>query len=302
MHTKWDTPLSALIKKWGRKAISACGLEPREIVELISRWSIRAALSQNGYRELVGKLREIVPDISNQESSEKETFNDYWELKRRALQAFQCTMMLRALERFPSGNLIVADIGDSAGTHMLYLKELAKDKFEIDTISVNLDPRAIEKIRARGLTAILSRAEDLDLGEKHIDLFTSFQMVEHLHNPANFFRRIAKRSACNRMVITLPYLKNSRVGLHHTRNKTNKPFFAEDEHIFELSPADWTLLLLHAGWRVAYSEIYYQYPRRLPVVSQILSWYWRTTDYEGFWGAILERDTTFSDLYQDWED
>ncbi|MEK7846841.1 MAG: methyltransferase domain-containing protein, partial [Nitrospinota bacterium] len=194
------------------------------------------------------------------------------------------------------------DIGDSAGTHMLYLKELTKGKFEIDTISVNLDPRAIKKIEARGLKAVLCRAEELDLGEKKVDLFTSFEMVEHLHNPAIFFRRIAKKSPCNRMVITVPYLKDSRVGLHHIRNKNGKIIFAEDEHIFELSPEDWVLLLLHSGWRVVHSEIYYQYPRRMPIMSQVFSWYWRNTDYEGFWGAILEKDTTLSDYYQDWED
>jgi hypothetical protein len=26
------------------------------------------------------------------------------------------------------------------------------------------------------------------------------------------------------------------------------------------------------------------------------------TVFEGFWGAILEKDTTLSDLYQDWEE
>ncbi len=243
-----------------------------------------------------------MPDISNQESSEKDKFNDYLELKRRSLQAFQCKMMLKALEGLPHGNLTVADIGDSAGTHMLYLKELSKGKYDIDTISVNLDPRAVEKIRARGLRAILCRAEELDMGEKKVDLFTSFQMVEHLHNPAIFFRRLAKKSPCKTMVITVPYLKNSRVGLHHIRSRSWKPVFAEDVHVFELSPEDWTLLLLHSGWKVVYDEIYYQYPRKIPAISTALSWYWKKLDFEGFWGAILEKDTTLSDCYKDWED
>jgi len=242
-----------------------------------------------------------VPDISNQEESGKDIFNNYWELKRRALQSFQCSMMLKALEHLPPMGLTVVDVGDSAGTHMLYLRELIRGKFDVDTISVNLDPRAIEKIRARGLKAILCRAEDLDLREKKVDLFTSFQMVEHLHNPAIFFHRLAKKSLCNKMVITVPYLKESRVGLHHIRNKTGKIIFAEDEHIFELSPEDWTLLLLHSGWSVVQSEIYYQYPRKLPIISQMLSWFWRHADFEGFWGAILEKDTTLSNLYQDWD-
>ena len=283
------------------KILTILGLNPRTFSEKLSKQSLRLASLENGYGSLVKKLREIVPDISNQEESGKDIFNNYWELKRRALQSFQCSMMLKALEHLPPMGLTVVDVGDSAGTHMLYLRELIRGKFDVDTISVNLDPRAIEKIRARGLKAILCRAEDIDLREKKVDLFTSFQMVEHLHNPAIFFHRLAKKSLCNKMVITVPYLKESRVGLHHIRNKTGKIIFAEDEHIFELSPEDWTLLLLHSGWRVTYSEIYYQYPRKLPIISQMLSWFWRHADFEGFWGAILEKDTTLSNLYQDWD-
>lgn len=283
-----------------KKIFKFAGIKPADFTQRISKWSIHQAIKENRFIELIEKLRKIAPDISNQETTVNEN-NDYWELKRRTQQAFQCTMMLKALETFTSKNLTVVDIGDSAGTHMLYLKELTKDRFDIDTIGVNLDPTAIEKIKARGQKAMLCRAEDLDLGDKKVDIFTSFQMVEHLHNPSIFFKRLAKKSACNKMVITVPYLKSSRVGLHSIRNHWNKPVIAEEEHIFELSPEDLTLLILHSGWRVVYSEVYYQYPRRVPIISQMLSRYWRKTDFEGFWGAILEKDTTISDYYQDWE-
>lgn len=160
----------------------------------------------------------------------------------------------------------------------------------------------MEKIKARGLEARLCRAEDLDLPGIDIDLFTSFEMVEHLHNPAIFFHRLAKKSTCQKLLITVPYRKNSRVGLHHVRNRSQGIVFAEDAHIFELSPEDWTLLMLHAGWKVAHSEIYYQYPRKWPIISQLMAYYWRTLDYEGFWGVILEKDLTWADCYQDWEE
>lgn len=186
--------MSALSKRWVKKALSACGLEPGRLAELISTYSISTALSQNGYRMLVQKLRETIPDISDQESSERSTFNKYWELKRRVLQAFQCSLMLKSLECIRSQKLHVVDIGDSAGTHMLYLKSLTTGRFDIDTLSVNLDPRAIEKITRRGLEARLCRAEDLEMEGKQVDLFTSFQMVEHLHNPALFFHRLAKKA------------------------------------------------------------------------------------------------------------
>lgn len=290
------------MKRLFKRFLNFFGIDVKKLFEGISKFSIQLALLQNRQRELLKKLREIVPDISNQEESEKDTFNDYWELKRRSLQAFQCNMMLKAIEDLPAGSLTVVDIGDSAGTHMLYLKALTKGKFDVDTISVNLDQRAIEKIKARGLKAILCRAEELDLEEKKVDLFTSFQMVEHLHNPAIFFRRLAKKSLCDRMVVTVPYLKKSRVGLHHLRHGQHKKVFAEDVHIFELNPEDWTLLIRHAGWNVVYSQVYYQYPRRIPLLFSPLSLFWKSMDFEGFWGAILVKDTEFSNLYLDWEE
>lgn len=285
-----------------KNVLSLLGMKPRKVYEMIGMWSVRKAINQSGLYTLTERLREIAPDISDQESSGKDTFNKYSEVIRRARQAFQCALMLKLVNSIHSKKLTVADIGDSAGTHMLYLRKLTKERFSIDTVSVNLDPRAIEKIRKRGFKAILCRAEELDLGDQHVDFFTSFQMVEHLHNPAIFFRRLAKRSKTDKMIITVPYLKASRVGLYGIRYKTNKIIDAEEEHIFELSPQDWTLLFLHAGWKVIHTQIHYQYPQRWPIISFILKLFWRHSDFEGFWGAILEKDTTLSDLYQDWEE
>lgn len=286
-----------------KKLFVIFGMEPRAVYEKIGMWSVRKAANQSGLYSLIERLREIAPDISDQEPSGKDSFNEYWEIKRRSLQAFQCALMLKLVNSMQSKNITVADIGDSAGTHMLYLRELTKEKnLSIDTVSVNLDPGAIEKIRKRGFKAILCRAEELNLGDQHVDFFTSFQMVEHLHNPAIFFRRLAKRSKTDKMIVTVPYLKDSRVGLYWIRYNKKIKVTAEEEHIFELSPQDWTLLLLHAGWQVIHSQIHYQYPQRWPAISFILKLFWKYSDYEGFWGVILEKDTTLSDLYQDWEE
>lgn len=279
------------------------GVDLKKIYETASVWSLKAAIVQRGWGKFLDTLREIQPDLSEQYSIGKDLYNKYVELKLRGLHAFQCSLMLKALERFSEGPLTVVDIGDSAGTHMKYLQYLTRDKYDIDTVSINLDPRAVAKITARGQKAVLCRAEDLDLGaDRSIDLFTSFEMIEHLHNPTIFFRRLAMRSSSERMVITVPYLRSSRVGLHNIRNRTGKNVFAEDEHIFELNPGDWSLLMLHSGWKVVYEDIYFQYPVRIFPFSRLLSKCWRAFDFEGFWGAILERDTTFMDRYLDWED
>lgn len=286
-----------------KKFLTIIGIDANQLNEWLSKRSIQIALTGNGLNSLVEKIRKIEPDISNQEDQvlKGRQFNNYWELKRRGLHAFQCSLMLKAIKSMPN-NLTVCDIGDSSGIHMVYLKELTKGSFNLNSVSVNLEHRSIEKIRERGLNATLCRAEDLVVVGISVNLFTSFQMVEHLHNPAIFFRRMAKKSNCNKMIITVPYLRNSRVGLHNIRSRRCQAIFAGDEHIFELNPDDWTLLMLHSGWKVVHSEIYYQYPPKWAVISQMLSLYWRMTDYEGFWGAILEKDTLFSDYYQDWED
>lgn len=290
-----------MVERLLKPVFKILNMDYRVANERFNQWSIEASIHENRLGELRDKLRVIVRDISSQEESEKEFFNDYSEVKRRGLQAFQCSLMLKALEGMYKDKLTVVDIGDSAGTHMLYLKELVKDKFSLDTIGVNLDPRAIEKIRSRGLKAILCRAEDLSLDEVQVDMFTSFQMVEHLHNPAIFFYRLAKRPGCERMVVTVPYMRRSRVGLYQARRPADKSVYAEGEHVFELSPEDWKLLMLHSGWKVVYERIYRQYPKNIPVLSSFLASYWRRSDFEGFWGAILEKDTSVCDRYNDWE-
>ena len=286
-----------------KKLLKCLGIDQKVLNEKVGEWSIKMASNRNYFCTLIQELRSIVPDISDQESSVRETFNDFWEFKRRALQSFQCNLMLKTLKYFSPGRIAVADIGDSAGTHMLYLRRLAGDEYDIDSLSVNVDPRAIKKIESGGLKAAHCRAEDLGVRGDKFDMIVSFQMVEHLHNPTIFFRRLAKMSVCKKLVITVPYVKTSRMGLLYIRqDNSSETVYAEDVHVFELNPEDWSLLLLHSGWRVIYKKIYYQYPRNWPIISRILRLYWRMVDYEGFWGVILEKDTSFSECYQDWED
>lgn len=249
---------------------------------------------------LVEKLRQVVPDVSAQVCASEADFNAYWELKIRALQAFQCDLLTEAISSKKESPWTVVDIGDSAGTHMFYLQSLVGAGIPIQTLSVNLDPRAIAKIRARGLPALLSRAEDLKL-DHPVDLFVSFEMLEHLNNPALFLRRLSKRDDGSRLVLTVPLLRSSRVGLSHIRKKSLCTVHAEDVHVFELSREDWKLLFLFAGWRVVRERVYWQYPRGWPVLSNLIARWWRRSDYEGFWGVELERDRRYADLYLDWE-
>ena len=69
------------------------------INQRLAKWSIRLSAIENGFGEIIKKLCKIEPDISKQYSHQEE-FNDYWEFKMRSMHAFQCSLMLKALESF----------------------------------------------------------------------------------------------------------------------------------------------------------------------------------------------------------
>ncbi len=73
---------------------------------------------------------------------------------------------------------------------------------------------------------------------------------------------------------------------------------AENTHIFELSPEDLQLLFKFAGWSVVFERIYLQYPKKHWL--RITKRYWMMFDFEGFYGVILKRDSTWSKLYTGW--
>ena len=163
--------------------------------EYILPASIEKAVERQGLSTLVTRLTNAVPDISNQRTYIV-IAGKYQELKARAQHAFQMRIFEKAVRLLKKKSLTVVDIGDSAGTHLQYIKELCRD-LNIRTISVDIDKKAVDKIKAKGMEAIHSSAEDLDLGKTPIDLFVTFEMVEHLVNPCLFFRRMLLSSAKN---------------------------------------------------------------------------------------------------------
>lgn len=168
-------------------------------------------------------------------------------------------------------------------------------------MSVNLDQTAVDKINASGGKAVLCRAEDYE-PECSVDFYLSYEMVEHLHNPALFFYKIAKADKGKYMVITVPYVSKSHVALRRSMDRSRQLITAEQEHIFEFSPEDWKKICMHAGWKVIESEIYFQYPRHIPVISQVCRALWRKYDFEGFLGLVLKRDMSVARRYVDWEE
>ncbi|NQU66032.1 MAG: hypothetical protein HQ517_17375, partial [SAR324 cluster bacterium] len=188
----------------------------------------------------------------------------------------------------------------SAGTHLSYLMRILKDDYRFDLkdlslMSINSDPVAVEKIISKGISAKLCSAEEFIHGEhQHADILMSFEMLEHLYDPISFLDTLSKRGVSELFVLTVPYLSQSRIGLHHIRRGQQGDTTPETTHIFELSPGDWKLIFMHSGWKILIEEIYYQYPRRS--LLRALQPCWKRLDFEGFYGAVLERDRSWADL------
>lgn len=269
----------------------------RELYYKLLIKSISDAIKEQELSHIYTRLTEIVPDIRYQ-YSQFEIDTQYLEIKVRGQHSFQISLVKRAivdLNITENKNLTIVDIGDSSGTHSQYIRGLYNG---VRTVSVNLDKTAVEKIRAKGLEAIHSRAEDLSDYSVDPDIFICFQTLEHLADPIYFLHNISLNASYKAFIISVPYLRRSRVGLRHIREKVQEERYAENAHIFELSPEDWRLIFQHAGWEIFHDEIYWQYPRKS--ILRLLKYFWRKYDFEGFYGAILVKNHSWSSLYMDW--
>jgi len=156
----------------------------------------------------------------------------------------------------------------------------------------------VDRIRARGLTAIRARAEDIAGMGITADLFLLFQTLEHLSDPFRFLHALSARSGCRRLVLTVPFVRRSRLGLHHIRQALRQPVSPERVHLLELCPEDLRLLFRHTGWDVEYEQTYLQYPLWSPL--RATHPIWARWDFEGFYGAVLKPEPSWSSLYSDW--
>lgn len=266
----------------------------KRIREFLWMKSILAAAREQGLVTLSKRLEKIVPDISDQYTC----FKVVPRLTHRVRfkHAFQISLAMESIEKLEKPTIV--DIGDSAGTHLRYIRTLCENGRLGRCLSVNLDPVAVEKIKSKGIEAVCARAEDLGRLGIDADIFLSYEMLEHLRDPCYFLYQLANKTHCKYLILTVPYLTQSRLGLHHIRQGQKEKVYAENTHIFELCPEDWKLLVKHCGWKVHKEKIYLQYPLYSP--WWIIKYIWQRYDFLGFYGLILQRDETWSSRYKDW--
>lgn len=286
-----------------KKALRTAGIDPAGLFEDVAAASLRAAIREQGLDTLVEQLRRAVPDLSDQytRAFADADLSRYREIKARGIHAFQIRCALDALDVIGGDGRVIADIGDSSGNHGAYLRATARPGQVSRIVSVNLDPVAVDKVRAKGGEAILCRAEELDLDNVRPDLFVAFQTLEHFIDPVRFLHEMASKGSADHLLVTVPYRRTSRFGGWHMRqpDETMPPAMTPEEvHIWELSPADWQLMARFAGYRPVFSRIYRQYP--LHGMWRVAQPLWQSYDFEGFLGLLLCRDTALAERYTGW--
>ena len=269
--------------------------------------SISTSVKMNKINNLKEKLKDIVPTLTDQYTTKDIKINDkFSNEKLRSLHAFQVNFLLDGMSYIVETNkerkkqLNIIDVGDSSGNHAKYLNSLQNITDNLNLLSIDIDPVSVEKIKSKGLKAVCCRAEEigeLDIGFKP-DLMYSLQMLEHLTDPARFLYNLSKNNVCEYFAMTVPYVKNSRVGLKHLRKGMAKKVSPEECHIFELNPQDWKLLSNFSGWEVINSKVYLQYPKFHPLYFTKPVWMYY--DFEGFMGIMLKRKYELANNYSGW--
>ena len=286
-----------------KSIVRSLGIDSRKLYQTVSARSVDAAVREQGLGDLRAQLREQIPDLADQytQGIDPVEYARYWETKMRSIHAFQIDSALQALNGLGGDRLTVVDVGDSSGNHGAYLKALAPAGRIERMVSVNLDPVAVDKIKAKGGEAILCRAEALDTHGLQPDLMLLFETLEHITDPLRFLHTMASGGNIENILLTVPYRVNSRFGGDLIRRAAaNMPaeITPEQVHIFELSPEDWQLLARLAGYRTEFCRIYRQYPRRS--IFRLMRPVWRRLDFEGFISLSLQRDDALSGRYTGW--
>ena len=281
----------------------AAGIDTRAAYQALSAASLRAAMAEQGLTELAERLRLLVPDLSQQYTSRLDPveYARYWETKMRGLHAFQMQFLLDAVAKVAKPGLNIADLGDSSGNHGIYLRGLAPEGAIGRYVSVNLDPVAVEKVKAKGGEAVLCPVEELDLASFVPDLVVSFETFEHLSNPLMLFHTLATQCPARHVLITVPYRRHSRFGgtlMRMPLAAMPAELTPEAVHLYEFSPEDWSLMARFGGFKTVAQRIYVQYPRRSPL--RVTAPLWRRLDHEGFLGLLLERDLSLAERYSGW--
>jgi hypothetical protein len=237
---------------------------------------------------------QVLPDLEDHYATVKLSGENL--LRVRMLICAQAIFIKRIINQFSDAGKKIkdyVDIGDSDGSTRMLVEKSMNSK-AIKTLGINIQAKAVELIRSKGLDAVCMDAMDI---EKQFDMVSVFETLEHLPNPIGFLENMQK-VVDKRLIISVPLILNSRIGLRYLTDKWTHgetPTIANN-HIFELAPEDWTKLFRHTGWRVEYEWKVRQFPKR-GLLKMLMQYAWRRISFEGFYFVSLIKDNKYSSQY-----
>jgi len=220
-------------------------------------------------------------------------------LRVRMLICAQAIFVKRIINQFENLGAKIesyVDIGDSDGSTRMLLEKSINNQ-GVKSLGINIQKKAVELIRKNSLEAECMDAMDLNAQTRKFDLVFVFETLEHLPNPIGFLENM-QDVVNKRLIISVPLIVNSRVGLRYLTGKWTYgeiPTIANN-HIYELSPKDWTKLFWHTGWRVDHEWKVRQFPKR-GLLKMLMQYAWRKISFEGFYFVSLVKDSKYSSQY-----
>lgn len=268
-----------------------------KLIDPASRLAIRAIIeSDANLKDLWAYSTQIIPNLKEHFTIPVES--DEIEDRIRLLIIYETQFVRNEIDKLMEGQnqCSFADVGDSDGSVQILLNKYNYGS-NLSTVGINLQQSAVEKIKSKGLNAFCADALKLgDMGKSY-DIVSLFETLEHLSDPIGFLEGI-KQAVKHHLVVSIPYIRKSRIGLSYLSKKwpqDRKPTI-ENTHIFELSTGDWKKIFNHTGWRIcSQRKLLMYHPYRLSRV--LLQPYWRYISFEGFWFVTLSKDSKFSDRY-----
>lgn len=127
-------------------------------------------------RPTVDELDRIYPDDYHAFAFSAEDFGLVYKVRRR----LEARRLLSVLGDLPDGARVL-DVGCGDGFHLDLLREFGHSSWRLE--GVDLDPRAIEAARARGIVVHAGTAETAGLPLASFDAVLLIQTVEHVADP-----------------------------------------------------------------------------------------------------------------------
>ncbi len=272
----------------------------RKAFDRLSSLAVRRAVRQDpSLRQMWDLSNRVLPELGDHYATvhikEEETL-----LRLRLLVCAQALFVKKVIAHLKGQGQRVSfwvDVGDSDGAARLLFLAGVDPGDAIKTLGVNLEKEAIVLIRSKGLEAEHMNAMDLHKKGIGCDLVSVFETLEHMPDPIGFLESM-QEVVGERLLISVPLIVRSRVGLRYLTKQwepSKKPGYSNN-HMFELSPADWQKLFQHSGWAIDEEWKVRQYPRS-GLLKNVMQGAWRKIAFEGYWFVSLKKDKTFSNQF-----